>query len=308
MIIRREYLLHEKENISKMGWALILRGIIFNLLSIFLIKIIGNEGIVLSISSTIAIVPILIYIGKDTMIENIKKKNKAFGLLDILFFLGIILLFSSVFSPVFDNVEKILNIYGFTSISSTEAVSSSDSLMMIIYIVLIAPVVEEVIYRAVVMRSIEKYSPSAAIISSAVIFGTMHKNITQTPASIIAGLILAYAAYRYSIKFSIIIHILNNLIGQLARITSKMSIEIFSLYAIILYLFILIAIISFIIIKRRTIRCYIKNIFLDSARKHRQEKIIKGKETIKVFFTSKSIIILIIIDLLITIYQIKTIS
>ena len=40
MVIRREYLLHEKENIAKMGWALILHSIIFNLLSVFLIKFI----------------------------------------------------------------------------------------------------------------------------------------------------------------------------------------------------------------------------------------------------------------------------
>lgn len=259
MVIRREYLLHEKENIAKMGWALILHSIIFNLLSVFLIKIIGNEGVVLIISSIVAMIPVFLYIGKNSFIKNFKKEDKDFGIVDILFFISIILFFSAISSPIFDKIEKVLNLYGFTSISSTEAVYSLNSASMIVYIVLIAPIVEELIYRAVVMRNIEEYSPTAAIISSAIIFGMMHQNITQSPTAIIAGLILGYAAYRYSIKFSIIIHISNNLIGQLSRIISKIDIEIFSLYTIALYIFILITILSFIILKRRGIKNYIKN-------------------------------------------------
>lgn len=308
MVIRREYLLHEKENIAKMGWALILHSIIFNLLSVFLIKIIGNEGVVLIISSIVAMIPVFLYIGKNSFIKNFKKEDKDFGIVDILFFISIILFFSAISSPIFDKIEKVLNLYGFTSISSTEAVYSLNSASMIVYIVLIAPIVEELIYRAVVMRNIEEYSPTAAIISSAIIFGMMHQNITQSPTAIIAGLILGYAAYRYSIKFSIIIHISNNLIGQLSRIISKIDIEIFSLYTIALYIFILITILSFIILKRRGIKNYIKNNSFYKNREYKHKKAKEINKVIKVFFTSKTIVILIIIDLLFTIYQIKAIS
>ena len=62
------------------------------------------------------------------------------------------------------------------------------------------------------MRRLEKYGSFFAILFSSLLFGIMHGNLAQIFFAAAAGLIFGYLAMEYSIVWSILLHILNNLV------------------------------------------------------------------------------------------------
>ncbi len=121
-----------------------------------------------------------------------------------------------VFTGVYELLEGGLNLIGFTAESSMEmATSGSMTASMFIYAVIVAPIVEELVYRGFVMRNLTKYSKTLAIIVSAIFFGVMHANIPQTAFAIAVGLVLGYVASEYSLIWSIVLHFANNLLAEI---------------------------------------------------------------------------------------------
>lgn len=89
-----------------------------------------------------------------------------------------------------------------------------DPLALCSYIALvciIAPITEEYMFRGVLMMSMSRYGVRFALIVTSVFFGLLHGNIAQTPMAVLLGLALGYIALKTgSIKYSILIHFLNN--------------------------------------------------------------------------------------------------
>ena len=81
---------------------------------------------------------------------------------------------------------------------------------MIFYIGLLGPFFEELVYRGVILRNLEQYGRSFAVVASAMLFGFMHMNLLQIPMAMGLGLIFGYLALRYSLRFSILLHMCNN--------------------------------------------------------------------------------------------------
>jgi len=83
---------------------------------------------------------------------------------------------------------------------------------MLISIVIIAPIIEEVIYRGIFLQGfLNKYNPAKAVIYSAIIFGAIHGNIPQFINATILGLILGYIYYKTdSVMLCILGHMVNN--------------------------------------------------------------------------------------------------
>ena len=92
------------------------------------------------------------------------------------------------------------------------ATAGSTSVSMFLYASFLGPITEEIVFRGFVLRSLEKYGKHFAIVTSAIMFGLFHANFIQGIFAILVGLILAYVALEYSIKWSIAFHIVNNFI------------------------------------------------------------------------------------------------
>lgn len=116
-------------------------------------------------------------------------------------------------------VEYLLNQIGISAQEAMEAASgASSTISMMLYVSLFAPVAEELIYRGFMMKAFEKMNVGKgyAIIISSLLFGSMHANLTQSIYAFFAGIIFAYAAMEYGIKWSVTLHIVNNfLLGTL---------------------------------------------------------------------------------------------
>ena len=81
----------------------------------------------------------------------------------------------------------------------------------IIYGCVIAPVLEELIFRGYIIGSLKKYSTEAAIFISAAMFALMHGVYAQMPITFLAGLVLGCVAiYRGSVVTTILMHALYN--------------------------------------------------------------------------------------------------
>ena len=91
----------------------------------------------------------------------------------------------------------------------------------IVYIVLIGPIFEELIFRGAVMGSLRRYGDNFAILISSLFFGFYHMVLLQIPFGFLMGLLLGYAAARWSLRTSIILHIIVNGLSVLLNETGN---------------------------------------------------------------------------------------
>lgn len=109
--------------------------------------------------------------------------------------------------------EFALNRFGLTLLPALESSSGPhQGFSMILYVTIFAPVVEELVFRGALMRSLEPFGKLFAIFVSALTFGLMHGNAAQIPFAVATGLLLGYVAQMYSLKWSVALHVLNNLL------------------------------------------------------------------------------------------------
>ena len=93
---------------------------------------------------------------------------------------------------------------------------------MYFYASLLGPVLEELLYRGVILQSMRKYNERFAIVLSALIFGLMHQNYQQFILAFMLGLILAASDIRSgSIIPSIIMHIIVNTSGVVMQLAMQ---------------------------------------------------------------------------------------
>lgn len=117
-------------------------------------------------------------------------------------------------------LEWLLNLVGLSAMQALEAASiTSTGVSMFLYVTLIGPIAEELLFRGLVLRILRPYGKQMAIFVSALFFGLFHGNIVQSPFAFLLGLVLGYITVEYSIVWAIVLHIINNLV--LADLASR---------------------------------------------------------------------------------------
>ena len=102
--------------------------------------------------------------------------------------------------------------------------------------VIAAPVVEEILFRGIVLRSIRKFSPVwASILISSVLFGVYHLNIVQAAYATLMGIAagILYEKKR-NLLFPILVHFANNLITMLQGFAPSEVNELISIFILIM--------------------------------------------------------------------------
>ena len=84
------------------------------------------------------------------------------------------------------------------------------SLCMVLYADVVGPVVEEVVFRGLLMQGLKPLGRVFAIVTSAAMFGLYHDDLVQGLFAFGAGLVLGFVAMEYSLLWSIALHVLNN--------------------------------------------------------------------------------------------------
>lgn len=170
------------------------------------------EGIIYIISVTACCLCFLHYY-KYNSIGDISTVTKKLSFKKIIICTVIILALQLISQIAISLLETSLNLFGYSLISSLEEVANpSNTTSMFLYASFIGPVIEEFIFRGIIIKKLEKYGKMFAIIISSVMFGFYHSNAYQGIIAVSIGLLLGYIALEYSIKYSIILHIINNMI------------------------------------------------------------------------------------------------
>ena len=197
---------------------------------------------------------LLIYFRKRVRLKDIFSDRKPLSIPHFLLLLCIFM--SGQFIATCGNalLEMLLNLFGYTSAKGSEMLENLDSsISMILYAGIFGPVAEELVFRGFVMRGLEKHGKLFAITLSSLLFGLFHGNIVQIPFAALIGLVFAYVAMEYGIKWSIALHILNNLCFAILMMRISRSMSETAATALELGLeglFFILGIIAFIVLRR----------------------------------------------------------
>lgn len=158
------------------------------------------------------------------------KLSQVFGVKSVIAFIasGIALNFviNAVLTIVYNLAPSILDSY--MELMETSGLTSN-SVMIIIYVLALGPVVEELCLRGLTFGFLEKsgIKPFLIILLSGIFFGIMHLNLVQGLYASFLGFILGFLRYKYrSVLISIACHIVFNIIGMFGdAITEKLGIS-----------------------------------------------------------------------------------
>lgn len=145
-------------------------------------------------------------------------------------------LFAQLFSVA---LEWLLNLMGLSATAALEAAAiTSTGFSMFLYITILGPISEELLFRGFLLRMLKPWGKQTAILVSALIFGLFHGNVIQIPFAFLVGLVLGYVTVEYSILWAIVLHIFNNLVmsdlfGRLAQVIPE-TVSSVLLYGILL--------------------------------------------------------------------------
>ena len=118
----------------------------------------------------------------------------------------------------------------------------------VIMAVFVAPILEEIVFRGVIMNNLRKYGIRVAIIINSLLFGLSHYNIEMIVPAFLTGIIFSYIAYKYSIKYSILIHFFINAVTKISQVLILLRVELILILVSLFFAFLIIFLLIFFII------------------------------------------------------------
>ncbi|MCI2174713.1 MAG: CPBP family glutamic-type intramembrane protease [Bifidobacterium thermacidophilum] len=131
-------------------------------------------------------------------------------LVAIMLILGASSVYTFILEPALDWVSGLFGAKPDTAMDSIDA--SMGTLAMVLYAGFFGPIMEELLFRGLVMPALAKYGKVFSIVTSAVLFGFFHTDLLQGAYAILVGLVLGYIATEYGLVWSIALHITNNFV------------------------------------------------------------------------------------------------
>jgi membrane protease YdiL (CAAX protease family) len=191
---------------------LILSLILFAPIAIILRKLIGNEAAfliyyLLAVGTTFWIVCVIKKKKTGNISFNISIENKR--VIPFVIF-GAIFLYCGIVSPITALVEE----------SHKEAFlnhGSQTGIISLFQSIIAAPVLEELIFRGIILDGLlKKYSSLKSILISSLLFGLIHLNTSQLVVGLIMGIFTGWIYYKTRmLTLSILIHSVYNLASVL---------------------------------------------------------------------------------------------
>lgn len=169
----------------------------------------GNWGYLLAI--LIGLVMLLLWKKPAYVRQTILERGKKMGPKDFILITIIFLVGQQLFQWWYLLLDMISNWLGISLNAILESGNvDTHSVPMFLYACLLGPVAEEILFRGLVLRSLQPYGKKFAILVSALLFGLFHGNLMQAPFAFVVGLVLGYVALEYHIWWAVVLHWINN--------------------------------------------------------------------------------------------------
>lgn len=154
--------------------------------------------------------PISILLFKRLPVDKTQPQKLTIGRFIILFIECIALVY---IGNIIGTVLSLLLSKG-QAINPVVEVTSNISIIQVLVTTIIAPIIEEIMFRKLIIDHTVMYGEKVAIIYSALAFALFHMNLYQFFYALAVGLIFGYIYVKTrSIRYSIIIHIIINFFG-----------------------------------------------------------------------------------------------
>ena len=120
-----------------------------------------------------------------------------------------------LFSKLSTLLEALANGLGLSLLSELEAAGGvNTSLPNLLYIVILGPAAEELMFRGMALRALKPYGKCFAILGSALAFAAYHANLPQALFAFPLGLLFAWLALEYSFCWALLFHMAAYLFGK----------------------------------------------------------------------------------------------
>ncbi len=173
-----------------------------------------NSSVNSIVAGFIGLFIFLIFRGKKLFTYDMKVTAKRMNGKSFLKFFICVLAVQSVMAWCINLTESVLNGAGITMYGGIfDTNVASIPAMTIIVGVLIGPLIEEIIFRGAVMRTLESKGKVLAILISAILFGFYHCAFMQGMFAVFVGIIFAFVAIEYSLKWALLLHCINNFLA-----------------------------------------------------------------------------------------------
>ena len=258
----------------------------YNFFSGYLTCIIGDL-----IAIFIAIRTIKVEFRREIFSKN--KSTKMFILLGTISCIGTGM-FSSLIYMIYSTIFTILGLH-IPEPDFSFPKQSEFLILFLIYVCLVGPVLEEIIFRGFILKSMQRYGNLTAMIVSSILFSMFHLNLVQFVNPILMGIVLSFIAIKSKSIFpSIIAHIFNNTITFMAAGISLLKIPLLEyIFGVVYFLVGITAFVLFIIKYKKEFMKLIKE----------DTRILKTYEKVKYSFSgawAKAYIIFYIIFIVVT--------
>lgn len=220
-----EQLRSAKKHFSRLGWMLMLGTLIIYAAQLLPVNIVAqvkpewldnqNISLLLSVLPLYGVgMPAMVLLLKRVPAESVEKHTMKAGH----FALAAILCFGLVYSSnLAGNILTIL--IGLLKGSAVENVIASvatsvSMVLVVLYMVLAAPFVEEYVFRKLIVDRTIRYGQGVAVVVSGLVFGLFHGNLNQFVYAFVLGAFLAFLyAKTGNLRITIALHMMINFVG-----------------------------------------------------------------------------------------------
>lgn len=210
-----------KKYIGDIFLAVLMYSIVFTILTeIFFSRIKIENSIMLIITSILSFVPVGAYLVRKRCTEMLFAQNGKCTIAVFIYMFMLVVGLNLIVTQIQMPLEKLFSLFGITA-GVLQPVGETTGVLYLIYVCIMGPVFEELIYRGFLMNGLKKYGGVRAIIISAICFGIMHHDFYQGLAAFVGGLVYGYAAQRYSLGVSVALHVANNSFAEMLPYLKK---------------------------------------------------------------------------------------
>ena len=215
-----------KHTFSRLGWCYVAGTILLNVMHALMIPWVGrvrpewlqNEDSRLLLSSAVVYVlalPLIYLLARKMPSAVPEKKSIKWWQFLILFLIGYALLFvSNIMGNI---VTFIIGAMKGSQVNNSllEYVTGGSIWMMVALMVIVAPIMEELIFRKVLVDRTIRYGQGVAVALSGLMFGLFHGNLNQFAYAVILGVFFAFIYIKTGdIRITMGLHALMNFMGS----------------------------------------------------------------------------------------------
>lgn len=219
--------LETKKTFKKIGYSLFIMILVVLVVQILMLTLLdkfapGIEqspwyiGLLIGIPFYLAGFPIILWM-LNKISSGPKSEIKKMSLKNIIVVFFISMGATYIFNIVGIFINALISIIkGSDVINPLEMIAGTSNIIpIIIFVGILSPIVEEVVFRGVLLDKLRAYGNKRAIWFTAITFALFHGNLSQFFYALILGLIFGYIAIKTNtIRYTIILHIIVNVFGS----------------------------------------------------------------------------------------------